>query len=127
MSDQPSPSLNPEGPSIDRPFTYRVTVASLIVGFILTGIAAFILFNLSRPVSLNNAGEVQWSVQAFLMPVSAILCAAILFWSIFQLPVRIAKRVGVILDPEVWPWTGAVIAGVVFAVGFVFAILLGVI
>lgn len=123
-----NPQSQPEeGPFIDRPFTYRVTVASLIAGVILTGIAAFILFSISRPVTVNNEGEVQWSFQAFLMPVSAIICAVILFWSIFQLPVRIAKRVGVILDPEIWPWTGAVIAGVLFAVGFVAAIFLGII
>jgi hypothetical protein len=127
MNNPQNPNPPEDGPFIDRPFTYRVTVASLIAGFVLTGIAAFILFSISRPVTVSNEGEVQWSIQAFLMPISAIICAVILFWSIFQLPVRIAKRVGVILDPEIWPWTGAVIAGVIFAVGFVAAILFGII
>jgi len=127
MNNPQNPNPPEDGPFIDRPFTYRVTVASLIAGFVLTGIAALFLFSISRPVTVSNEGEVQWSIQAFLMPISAIICAAILFWSIFQLPVRIAKRVGVILDPEIWPWTGAVIAGVIFAVGFVAAILFGII
>lgn len=126
MSNQPLPE-NADEPMVDRGFTYRVTVASLVVGLIAAAVAALILFGIARPISLSEQGEVNWSIRGLLLPAGALVVGGILFWSIFNLPVRIARRRGVLLDPEVWPWTGALIAGAVAALGFVAAILLGII
>ncbi|MCS6872359.1 MAG: hypothetical protein RML95_09870 [Anaerolineae bacterium] len=112
---------------IDRGFTYRVTVASLIVGVFLAGVAALILFSLVRPLTADERGNVNWSIGGILYPVAAVFVGTILFWSVFGLPLRVARRRGVILDPEVYPWTGAVLLGVLFIGAFVLAVLLRII
>lgn len=120
---------NPEvdEPQIDRPFTYRVIIASVIVGAIIASAVGLILFSFARPITVDANGNVNWAVGAVMFPISALFVIAILYWAIFSLPVRIARRRGVLLDPEVWPWTGAVIVGVLAVIGFVGAILLGII
>ncbi|MCE7949052.1 MAG: hypothetical protein DYG88_16655 [Chloroflexi bacterium CFX4] len=131
MNAQTNPNP-PEHPSetpleIDRGFTYRVTIASLIIGVLLAAVAALIVFSLTRPVTFDEQGQVNWSVGAILFPVAAIFVGSILFWSVFGLPLRVARRRGVILDPEVYPWTGAVLIGALFGGGFVLAMILGII
>jgi len=123
---QPQPDDRDSAP-IDRPFTYAVTVASLLVGIILSAIAGLIIYGFARPSSLGADGKMTFTLSSVFFPLAALVSAAILFWSIFNLPVRIARRKGVILDPEVWPWTGAVLIAVVVVVGFVIAMLTGVI
>lgn len=120
-------NVDSDSPEIDRGFTYRVTIASLLVGLVIATIVGLLLFGLARPLTLNEQGEINWTAQALLMPVSAVIVAVILFWSVFGLPLRVARRRGVILDPEIYPWIGAVLIGIVFVVGFVAAILLGII
>ncbi|MBO9308824.1 MAG: hypothetical protein J7551_03455 [Chloroflexi bacterium] len=112
---------------IDRGFTYRVTIASLIVGVLLAGIAALILFSLTRPLTADEQGNVNWSISGILFPVSAVIVGSILFWSVFGLPLRVARRRGVILDPEIYPWIGAVLLTALFSGAFLLAMLLGVI
>jgi hypothetical protein len=123
-----APEQNAEAPlEIDRGFTYRVTIASLIVGVLLAGVAALILFSLTRPLTADEQGNVNWSVSGILFPVAAVVVGGILFWSVFGLPLRVARRRGVILDPEIYPWIGAVLIAALFGVAFVLAILLGII
>ncbi|PJF36868.1 MAG: hypothetical protein CUN49_03300 [Candidatus Thermofonsia Clade 1 bacterium] len=123
-----SQASEPETPlEIDRSFTYRVTIASLIVGVILAGIAALILFSLARPLTADEQGNVNWSLSGLLFPAAAVFVGTILFWSVFGLPLRVARRRGVILDPEIYPWTGAVLLGVFFIGAFVLAIAFGII
>lgn len=112
---------------IDRGFTYRVTIASLIVGVILAGVAALILFSLTRPLTADEQGNVNWSIGGILFPVAAVCVGTILFWAVFGLPLRVARRRGVILDPEIYPWLGAVLLGGLFFGAFVLAMLLGII
>lgn len=112
---------------IDRGFTYRVIVASLIVGVILAGVAALILFSIARPLTADEQGNVNWSLSGILFPAAAVIVGGILFWSVFGLPLRVARRRGVILDPEVYPWIGAVLIAALFSGAFVLAILLGII
>jgi hypothetical protein len=128
QTDPKAAEREPEAPlEIDRGFTYRVTVASLIVGVFLAGIAALILFSLTRPLTADEQGNVNWSIGGILYPAAAVFVGVILFWSVFGLPLRVARRRGVILDPEIYPWTGAVLLGVFFIAAFVLAIVLGII
>jgi hypothetical protein len=121
------PANNNDLQPIDRGFTYRVTIASLVVGIAIAVVLGVVIYGLAQPSTVNAEGEVRWSAASLLFPLSFIVALGILFWSVFSLPVRIAKRRGVVLDPEVWPWTGAVIIGVIVVVGFVVAMLAGVI
>jgi hypothetical protein len=64
-----APEQGAEAPlEIDRGFTYRVTIASLIVGVLLAGVAALILFSLTRPLTADEQGNVNWSVSGILFP-----------------------------------------------------------
>ena len=94
---------------------------------ILAAPVAIALVVLGRPAQMDEQGNIAWSAGMFILPVAAVIIIAILYWSIFHLPVRIARRRGAILDPELWPWTGALALGVVIVLGFVAAILAGVI
>ncbi|CAG0957483.1 hypothetical protein ANRL4_00463 [Anaerolineae bacterium] len=124
VNDQPD--LQDQPLYVDRPFTYKVTVASLMVGVFLAGTSAWLLLSLLQlPTEQPTAGETVWSPTRFALPATFIVSGGILFWAIFGLPVRIAKRRGVILDPEVYPWTGAVLIGVIATIAFVVAILSG--
>lgn len=128
----PGMEVNPQNESedeellpIDRGFTYRVTFASLLVGLVIAGTLGALLFALARPTTIDASGQVTWSASSLLFPVSFLVALGILFWSVFNLPVRIARRRRVVLDPEVWPWTGAVIVGVLAVLGFVVAMVVG--
>ncbi len=112
---------------IDRPFTYAVSVISLLVGIALAALVGLPLLSLSHRLSVDASGNITWSFGQLIYPLAALLTMAILYWSIFSLPLRIARRRGVILDPAVWPVTGAILVGIVVVVGFVGAILTGII
>jgi len=111
----------------DRPYTLRVTFISLTIGIILSLILSLVLLAFRQPISANANGGVNWSFGAFMIPLAAILSMIILAWSIFSLPVRLAKRQGIVLDPQVWPITGAIAIGIITVIGFFAAIFFGLI
>src|SRR5262245_37558788 len=114
---------NANGVLVDRAFTYRVTVASLLVGLVIAAVVGLILFSLARPMVVGESRQISCLIAAIMFLASAVDAYAILYWSIFNLPVCIDNRQGVKLDPAVWPWTGAVMIGIVVLIGFVGAIL----
>jgi hypothetical protein len=111
----------------DRPYTFRVTFISLAVGIVLSLVISLVLLAFRQPITANESGGVNWAFGAFMIPLAAILSMMILAWSIFSLPVRLAKRQGIVLDPHVWPITGAVAVGIIAVAGFFAAILFGLI
>jgi hypothetical protein len=123
MSDQHEPPIL-RG---DRVFTFRVTFVSLFVGVMGAVLVSFILLSLRQPLTSNAKGEVTWSIGAFMIPAAGLITTLILGWSVFFLPVSLARRQGVVLDPQVWPVTGAIAVGVLLIVAFVGAIIFGVI
>lgn len=114
-------------PAIDRGYTIRLSLASLLVGLMIAAPVAVALAALGRPAQMDAQGNIGWTANMFILPVAAVIIIGILYWSIFHLPLRIARRRGAILDPEWWPWTGALALGAVIALGFVAAMLAGVI
>src|SRR5258706_15584355 len=123
MSEQPDPPVM-RG---DRPFTYRVTFVSLFVGILAAVIVGLILLSLRQPLTTDASGAINWSFGAFMIPAAMLISALILGWSVFFLPITLARRQGIVLDPQVWPTTGAVAVGVLLIIGFVGAIFFGVI
>jgi hypothetical protein len=120
--DEPTPNWRG-----DRPYTYRVTFISLVIGIVLALLISVVLLSFRQPITTNETGGVNWSLGAFMVPLAGILCMIILAWSVFSLPVRLAKRQGIILDPHVWPLTGSIAIGLIAIVGFFAAMLLGLI
>ena len=132
MNSNVNPETHPESDSdqqaqIDRPFTYRVSIASVIVGGALAALAWIIILSLARPSTVQPDGKLAFNFSSLFFPISLVIAGGIMFWAVFSLPIRIARRRGVILDPEVWPWTGAVIVGILAVIVFVLGILTGVI
>jgi hypothetical protein len=111
---------------VDTAQTYRLTFISLAIGLIIAVPLGLLLYSLRQPLTANTDG-VQFSWGALFLPLTAVVVIGILGWAVFRLPVRFAKRQGIILDPEVWPWTGAVALGVLTGIGFFGAIVLGLI
>jgi hypothetical protein len=114
----------PPGVYVDTAQTYRLTLISLAIGVLLALIVGGALFALRAPLT-DPAQPV--SLGSLIPPLAGVIVVAILAWAVFRLPVRLAKRQSVTLDPEVWPWTGAVGVGVVIVIGFILAILLRII
>ena len=108
----------------DRLYTYKVTFISLGLGLAVAAVIGFVLLSLSRPLTgTNQAGT--FSPGSIMLPLAGLLCMIILAWSVFSLPVRIARRRNVILDPQVWPATGVVALSITVIAAFFAAILLG--
>jgi hypothetical protein len=117
----------PEGYYVDTRATYLFTFVSLAIGVVIAAAVGLLLTSLRQPLIADAEGNVAFSLGAIMGPLAALLVVAILAWAVFRLPIWFARRRGIILDPDVWPWTGAVGVGVVAVLGFVGAILLGVI
>ena len=125
---QNSPKQPPtEGVFVDTKATYLLTFISLAIGVVVAAVVGWLLFSLRQPLVADAQGRVSFSLGAIMAPLAAFAAVAILAWAVFQLPVWFAKRQGVILDPDVWPWTGALGVGAVAVIGFVGAIFLGLI
>ena len=123
----PVPQGNSQGVYVDTAHTYRLSFISLAVGTVIAAIVGGLLYSLRQGPSLDAQGNPQFAIGMIMVPIAAIASVGIMAWAIFDLPVRIAKRQGVILDPEVYPWTGAIGLGVVIVVGFFAAIAAGLI
>jgi hypothetical protein len=119
--------INRDKIPINRPYTYWITFVCLFVGVMLAVPIALVLLTSARPLTLNDAGEVSWSLGAFALPAAMIIVAAIMWIVIFPLPRRIANMRGIVLDPDIYPATGAIAAGVLLGIAFVLAMLAGVI
>ena len=120
---QKSPEQAPsEGVYVDTRATYLLTFISLAIGVVIASIVGLIIFSLRQPLIADEQGRAAFSIGVIMVPLAAIAAVAILAWAVFQLPVWFAKRQGIILDPDVWPWTGAIGVGVVAVIGFVGAI-----
>lgn len=111
----------------DRPGTYRVTFISLGIGLAISLLVGLVLLAIRQPLTADAAGKINWSVGAFMIPLAGLITITILAWSVFVLPKSIARRQGILLDPYVWPATGAIVLGILVAVSFVGAIIFGVI
>jgi hypothetical protein len=116
-----------DGVYVDTRATYLFTFISLAIGVVIATIVGLLLFSLRQPMVADAQGRASFSIGVIMAPVAAIAAVAILVWAVFQLPVWFAKRQGIVLDPDVWPWTGAIGVGVVAVIGFVGAMFLGVI
>lgn len=121
------PSPAPEQYLVDTRATYVATIASLLIGVVIAIGVGGLLFSLRQPVATDVEGKVAFNVAAIMGPLAAAVTVLILAWAVFRLPIWFAKRQGVILDPEVWPWTGAVGVGIIAILGFVGAMVLGII
>lgn len=117
--------MNPkQGVEVDPRFTLRATFTGLAIGIIIAMVVGFLLLKLSQPLTLDN-GQVTWRAGAFMLPLAALIATGILAWSVFHVPVVMARRRGVVLDPSLWPATGAIAIGVIVVIGFVLAMLTG--
>lgn len=110
----------------NRPYTYLVTFISLAIGLAAAAIVGLAILALRQPL-IAMSGGAPVSVGSFMIPLAGLLSVVILIWSVFFLPVRFANRRGIVLDPEVWPATGAVAIGVLVILVFAVAILFGLI
>ena len=111
----------------DRAYTFRITFVCLAIGIALSVAVGLILLSLRQPLTTNPNGSVVWTVGAFMVPAAGLISVTILAWSVFYLPLALARRQGVVLDPQVWPMTGAVAIGILVILGFTAAIMLGLI
>jgi hypothetical protein len=111
----------------DRPYTIRATFISLAIGLVIAAVVAVILIGLRQPLTTDKSGSVVWNFGAFMLPLAGLLSMAILAWSVFFLPVAIARREGVVLDPQIWPATGVIALCVIIVVLFVGAMVVGLI
>src|SRR5437867_4275813 len=103
----------------DRPNTYRITFICLAIGVGISAVVGLVLLSLRQPLSVSNTGSVTLSFGAFMIPLAGLISIAILIWSVFFLPVTMARRWGILLDPNVWPATGAIAVGVLVVIAFV--------
>ncbi len=110
----------------DRPYTYRVTFLSLAIGVAGALVAGLLILALRQPL-ITMAGGAPVSIGALMIPLAGLISVLILVWSVFFLPLRFANRQGIVLDPEVWPATGAIAVGVLVIVVFAVAMLSGLI
>ena len=110
----------------DRPYTYRVTFVSLAIGVAGALTVGLALLALRQPL-ITMAGGAPVSLGSLMIPLAGLISVVILVWSVFLLPLRFAHRQGIVLDPEVWPATGAVAVGILVIVVFAVAMLSGLI
>lgn len=127
VNDPTPPSQAPQGVYVDTAHTYRLSLISLAVGTVIAALVGGLLYALRQGPTVDAQGNPQFAIGMIMVPIAAIAAVGIMAWAIFDLPVRIAKRQSVILDPEVYPWTGAIGLGVVLVVGFFVAIAVGLI
>ncbi len=112
---------------VDRVFTYRATFISLSVGLVVAVFVGLILLSLRQPLATDVKGNVIWTFGMFMLPLTGLISTIILAVSVFYLPVVLARRQGVGLDPQVWPVTGAAAVGLIVVIAFIAAVFAGII
>jgi hypothetical protein len=116
------------GVYVDRRFTIQVTIASLLAGVVMAAVVGLLLLSLAQVQVVPERDQpITFSLGQLLLPISAVSAAAILYWAVFNLPIRIAKRRGITLDPDIYPFLGAVLVAGICVAGFIAAMVLGVI
>src|SRR5262249_30797876 len=103
----------------DRPNTYRITFICVAIGVGISAVVWLVVLSLRQPLSVSSTGSVMLSIGAFMIPLAGLISIAILIWSVFFLPMTMARRWGILLDPNVWPATGAIAVGVLVVIAFV--------
>ena len=81
----------------DRPNSYRITFLCLAIGIGISAVVGLVLLSLRQPLSVSNTGSVTLSIGAFMIPLAGLISIAILIWSVFFLPVSMARRWGILL------------------------------
>ena len=115
------------GPELrgDRAYTIRITFIALAIGLVIAAVVGLILISFRQPPTLNDKGVV-WGFGAFMIPLAGLLSIGILAWSVFFLPVTLARRQDMILDPQIWPATGVVALTVIIIALFIGAMVVGI-
>jgi hypothetical protein len=110
----------------DRPYTIAATIVSLIIGLPAAVAAGLLLYGLNRP-AIQSGGQVNVTLNALAFPLALVVSGVILAGAVFVLPMRMAKRTGRVLDPNLYPMTGVISVAVLLIGAFVLAILLRII
>lgn len=111
-------------PHGDRPYTIGITLLCLVIGVPIGASAGALLFSLSQPLSPAVNGQIAWSFSAVAFPLALLVAGGVMAWSIFILPVLLARRAGRILDPQIWPMMGVLVLTALVVVAFFVAIAL---
>ncbi len=114
-------------PRGDQPYTIRITILSLAIGLPIAILGGALLYSLSKPLAPDANGQVSWSFGAFAFPLALLLSGGVLAWSVFILPVILARRAERVLDPRIWPMMGVVSLAVLLTLAFVAGIVLNII
>ncbi len=101
--DNPTGADAPRG---DRPYTIRITILCLLIGVPVAAIGGIALYSVNSPLTATTSGSVNWSFAAVAFPLALLVAGAVLAWSVFILPVTLARRSGHVLDPQIWPMAG---------------------
>jgi len=117
--------MSSEGVYVDKSFTIVATGIGLLIGMVAAFILGGIILLIRVPLAASAGSGV--SLVSLMLPAAAIASIGSLLFGVFQLPVRFAKRRGVILDPEIYPFWGAILIGVLLTLLFVAAIVLRII
>lgn len=123
MTDQKPDEPKPNTYVGERPYTIAVTIVSLIIGLPAAVAAGLLLYSFNQPAT-QSGGQVNVTVNALAFPLALVVSGIILSISVFILPMRMARRTGHILDPNLYPMTGVVSVAALMIGAFVLAILL---
>lgn len=123
------PDQKPEGSDGfvgERPYTIAVTIVSLIIGLPIALIVGAILYSLNQPAT-QSGGQINVTVNALALPLALVVSGIILAFTVFFLPMRLARRTGHVLDPNLYPLVGVISVAALMVGAFVLAILFRVI
>ncbi|GEM_PF-1015558 len=126
MAKQTTDPIDPADviPRGDRPYTIAITLLCLAIGVPVGAIAGALLLSLNQPLSTAANGQITWSFGVFTFPLALLVAGGVMAWSIFILPVMLARRAGRILDPQLWPIMGVLVLTALVVAAFFAAIAL---
>jgi hypothetical protein len=99
----------------------------LFIGVPIAAVVGGALYKLNSPLTTSASGAVNWSFGAVALPLALLVAGAVLAWSLFVLPVMLARRSGHILDPQIWPMAGVISLATLLVLAFVAGILFNII